>query len=92
MAQMLINNKQGGPLDAFRVSPGQLAVQRTAGTVVVHTAAVLLSMTNVTLLQPLISMITNPADLTVSITGKEPVMWVLFICVLCHTSMFKQGP
>ena len=66
MARKLVSNEQGGPLAALQVSAGQTASQQSLGVLVVHTVAVLNSRTSLHLLQPLVTLLNAPGNMTVS--------------------------
>ena len=66
MARSLIANEQGGTLAQLAVDPRQPLQHRTLGAIVVHTAAVFLCRQKVTILQPFVNMLNNPAVLVVS--------------------------
>ena len=66
MARSLIANEQGGTLAQLGVDSRQPLLNRTLGAIVVHTAAVFLCRQKVTILQPFVNMLNNPAVLVVS--------------------------
>ena len=59
-------NEQGGPLAQLTASPHQPSLCRTLSGIVVHCVAVILSRTNVDLLQPFLNMLTNPTAIEVN--------------------------
>ena len=63
MARKLVSNEQGGPLATLQVSAGS---QQSLGALVVHTVAVLTSRTSLHLLQPLVTLLNAPGNMTVS--------------------------
>ena len=67
MGRVLLANEQGGPLAQLTVTSKQTPLQQTLGSIVVHTAAVLLCRQGVGLLKPFVNMLCNPTALVVSI-------------------------
>lgn len=65
-AQLLLTNKQGGPLAQMCITQKLPVMWKILGAVVVHTAAVLFSNSGRRSLLPFINMLTNPAALDVS--------------------------
>lgn len=66
MARALITNKHGEPLPLLSVAPHQSAQCRTLTALVVHASAVFLSRQRLEVLWPFISILSDPARLTVS--------------------------
>ena len=66
MARSLIANEQGGPLVWLSVAPRQPPQCRTLTALVVHATAVFFSRQRLDVLQPFLSMLTDPAKLAVS--------------------------
>ena len=65
-ARCLLINQQGGNLAQMKISETLDSVCKTVGAVVMHAIAVLFSNSKLQLLLPFISMLENPAVLTVS--------------------------
>ena len=66
MARLLVANEQGGNLAQLRMYPEQPLQHRTLAAIVVHTVAVFLCRQKVSILQPFVNMLNNPAMLVVS--------------------------
>ena len=64
-ALCFLTNRQGGDLAQMKISDTLSPEYRSLGAVVVHTIAVLFSNYEMQILQPFISMLGNPAALTV---------------------------
>ena len=66
VARCLLTNQQGGDLAQMKISETLSSECKTLGALVVHTIAVLFSNSKLQILLPFISMLENPASLTVS--------------------------
>ena len=65
VTRLLLSNQQGGSLAQLAVSPNQPPLCRTLSGIVIHCASVMLSRTDVSLLQSFLYMLNNPAALEV---------------------------
>ena len=68
-ARSLLANEQGGPFPLLTISPHQARQCRTLTALVVHTAAVFFSRQKLEVLWPFLNMLTDPAQLAVSISS-----------------------
>ena len=66
LGRLLLHNKQAGPLAQMTVSPTQSHENQILTSIVVHTAAIVLSNQNRNILLPFVNMMCNPATLAVS--------------------------
>ena len=68
-ARLFLTNGQGGPLAQMTLRPGLPSGCKTLGAIVAHAISVFSCRENLPILLPFINMMSNPANLAVSISA-----------------------